>query len=421
MVPLGRMSKWWPRINNFGEWFFLLLIPTQLGKHFWVEWSFVHGIRNDYLVPIIYLADLVWIGWMAGRGREVVAGLGKWRKYWWIGLLIVANILVADNKGAAGYQWLRWGQWLITVVVISNYRSTILEKLKIVIPIWILTESWLGLAQVVNQGSLQGIFYWLGERRFTLATMGIAQMGWDGETILRAYGTFSHPNSLAGFLLVAVISWWKWRGKAPRDWRFWLVMWSGLMGILLSGSRTVWLMTVVIMTDYLIRQKIKKEAWWGYVMMAVLGGLLIVGVIRSDYQLSRFTGGWDKLSWVKRTRLNQTAFKMIKDYPLLGVGLGNFVVKLPDYQTGGNGQPVHNLGLWWWSQTGIAGMIIWGWGLIKLGSKKMIKGDRWLVMVLITVIVTGAVDHYWVTLPQNRWLIAAVIGMALNRVKLKHV
>jgi len=40
--------------------FFLLLatIPIQLGKHFWPDFSFVQGIRIDYLSPTFYLSDL---------------------------------------------------------------------------------------------------------------------------------------------------------------------------------------------------------------------------------------------------------------------------------------------------------------------------------------------------------------------------
>jgi hypothetical protein len=45
----------------------------------------------------------------------------------------------------------------------------------------------------------------LGERYFTISTPGIAKVAMQGKEILRAYGTFSHPNSLAGFYLLQYV------------------------------------------------------------------------------------------------------------------------------------------------------------------------------------------------------------------------
>src|SRR5438105_4334390 len=37
----------------------LFLLPTQLGKHFWPEFSFVQGLRIDYLSPTLYVTDML--------------------------------------------------------------------------------------------------------------------------------------------------------------------------------------------------------------------------------------------------------------------------------------------------------------------------------------------------------------------------
>src|SRR3989344_5909066 len=41
--------------------FFLtvLFLPTQLGKHFWPDFSFVYSLPIDYLSPVIYFWDLL--------------------------------------------------------------------------------------------------------------------------------------------------------------------------------------------------------------------------------------------------------------------------------------------------------------------------------------------------------------------------
>src|SRR5581483_7422034 len=37
----------------------ILFLPSQLGKHFWPTFSYVEGIRIDYLSPTLYLTDVL--------------------------------------------------------------------------------------------------------------------------------------------------------------------------------------------------------------------------------------------------------------------------------------------------------------------------------------------------------------------------
>ena len=71
-----------------------------------------------------------------------------------------------------------------------------------------LASSFLAWGQVFKGGSLGGIFWWLGERSFNLATPGITLAQVGDHLLLRPYATFSHPNSLAGFLLVSLLLLW---------------------------------------------------------------------------------------------------------------------------------------------------------------------------------------------------------------------
>jgi len=224
-------------MKRFWLFTFVLLIPLQLTRHFWPEWSLVMGLRVDYLAVKIYLLDLIWVGMVLSYRKEF---LRKKLEVGMIFLLVVVlvNCLVAEVWQLAVLRWLRIAQAGTVLVIFSKEREYLKEMLKKIIPYWVVVESFLALAQVVKGGSIQGIFYYLGERKFTLSTIGIAQMSLGGEELLRAYGTFSHPNSLAGFLMMSLLLWEKLSGK--KDFRWWVVWWSGVMGIVLAGSRVIW-------------------------------------------------------------------------------------------------------------------------------------------------------------------------------------
>lgn len=411
-------------MERFFTIFWLLLIPVQLGRHFWLSESSVMGIRIDYLSIILYLTDLVWLGWMWTQtrnkkldSRNLINKLFSFQNL--ILLLFVGiNIIFAEAKWIALYRWLRIGQWWMTWGLIRNRkretRNEIKRELGWIVPIWIILEAFLGLAQIVNGGSLNGIWWWLGERRFVYGGIGIAQLSFLGEGWIRAYGTFSHPNSLAGFLLLA---WWWWKKEIrnekleSRVW-YWIVNWSAVLGIILSGSRVVWMLTVgMLIVEEILKTKAKSlKIITGKILLSVGVICLILGVISINYRLSDFVGGWDKDSLKKRELLGLSALRMVKDTPLFGVGAGNFVVALPKYPVGNFYwmQPVHNILLLALSEIGIVGIIILIFNL-QPTIIKLAKNKYWWLWVIVGV--TGFFDHYWLTLPQNSWLLAIILGL----------
>src|SRR5260221_1150 len=58
-------SGTWSLLQNKLFTLFIVLLPVQLGLHFWPDWALVSGIRVDYLAPVIYLTDLIVIALLA--------------------------------------------------------------------------------------------------------------------------------------------------------------------------------------------------------------------------------------------------------------------------------------------------------------------------------------------------------------------
>lgn len=421
-------------MERFFAIFWLILIPTQLGRHFWLRESSVSGVRIDYLSIIFYLTDLLWLGWVIkNKETKKILNPNILNFQNLILLMFVGiNIIFAGAKWVALYRWLRIGQWWLTIKLLSKNKNEIINYLTKIVPWWIIGESFLGLAQIVKGGSLNGIWWWLGERRFTYEGIGIAQFRLFDQAWIRAYGTFSHPNSLAGFLLLA---WWWWKSNLPptpffdktgarinmfKRVIYWIVNWSAVLGIVLSGSRIGW----IVMVGMLIGEeiiKIKNNRVKGTVATVpskIIGKLLlyigiicmVLGVISLNYRISDFVGGWDTDSIKKRELLALSSMKMIIKNPLFGVGAGNFVVNLPKFPVGNFywRQPVHNIFLLVLAEIGILGILILIFNLQSTIIKIMNKRFWWLWVI---VGVTGFFDHYWLTLPQNSWLLAIILGL----------
>ncbi len=397
-------------MERFLTFFWLLLIPTQLGRHVWLNESSVLGIRVDYLSLIFYATDIAWLLWVWTQRKKIKIELNF---FVLIMLLFMGiNVIFAEAKVVAVYRWIRIWQWWLTWQLVILNKLKIKEYLLKIVPWWIVGESFLGLAQIVKGGSINGLLWWLGERRFVYGGIGIAQMRILDEAWIRAYGTFSHPNSLAGFLLLA---WWWFRrqkSKINQVW-YWVVSWSAVLGIILTGSRTVWVMSLGML---IAEQFINKKKFWldkkflGNTFLICGVVMLILGVVSIDYRVSDFLGGWDVSSLQKRELLGVAAVRMIKASPLFGVGAGNFMVSLPKYQVGNFYwmQPVHNIVLLIWSEIGLIGIVMF----LILGAE-MVKKINWRKCwwLLVIVGITGMVDHYWVSLPQNSWLLAIILGV----------
>lgn len=106
---------------------------------------------------------------------------------------------------------------------------------------------------------------------------------------------------------------------------------------------------------------------------------------------------------------------MVREQPLIGVGLNNFISQLPNYwQNIGLTywlQPVHNIFLLVAAETGLLGLAIFLWFLI-LTLKKLLVTNYQLLITLSAILALGLFDHYWLTLQQPQLLFTIVLGLS---------
>jgi O-antigen ligase len=403
----------------------VFFLPSQLGKHFWLESSKVFGIRIDYLSPTLYFTDLLIVILLIVFFADKLIGKRKYTSislkatfYFCILFIFVSmNIFYSASPVISAYKWLK-------VLELSLFSYFVYKVGSLTFRSWIITPLVLSvfyivgieICQLIFQKSLGGVFYLLGERRFYPTTPGIALVTIFGKSVMRPYSTFSHPNSLAGFLLVGLLLY---LASQTSNVKMKLVV-SALIviGILVTFSDTAILTLIVISGLIFIQRKSKFDVLQ---ISKIIVWLVIVSSMLLPFFTSNISTGNLPQSIVRRVQLAVSSGQMVANNPLLGVGLGGFVRTLPNYIFSNDSvwwlQPVHNIYLLLLSETGIVGLTIFLLIIIIILKRfeQLKRTNSYLMFVFLAIIITGFNDHYWITLQQNQLMLALILGLSIRK------
>lgn len=356
------------------------LLPTQLVLHFNSLSSFVYGFRIDYLTPTLYLTDIL-ILLIIFLGYKYLK-INKSFKLYALSYIVfvIINILISTYQISSVYKWSKVTEMILLGIVIYNTKKFDIFK-NFVKPLSysVFITCLLGIWQFLIKGSLGGIFYWLGERSFTFNDPNIAPY---------PYSTFSHPNSFAGFLLVFGIFLLQYKSKFKHKYFWFLTILIGI-NLILTNSLNVYL-TIIL----LIVLKFRSNLAFGF--LPALPAKLGLSFSFSDRFITH------------RLELIQASLKMIKNNFWFGVGLNNFIpnlVKVSNtFVNSWELQPVHNIFLLAFSETGIVGL--YALCLILYGVLTAYN------LPLMAILITGLSDHYWLTLQQNMLFFTYVLTLS---------
>lgn len=421
---------------------FFVLLPTQLGKHFWPNLSIVSGIRIDYLSPTLYVTDVLLILLFASflfryfrsvkdtNGiRNAIAKSGK-KNIFLILILVVfisSNVLFATRPLLTVYGYIKLSEFILLTFYIAKTiksRSQFIS-LSVLFTIGLLFESVLAILQYINQGSLNGIFYFFGERSFTGVTPGIANASINGALVLRPYATFPHPNVLAAYLLVGLVLVWNYIVKNKGMYMQVLggvTLFIGSIALLLTFGRVVillWAFLVVFVLINSFRGKFtsaRTKIFVSFFLCVCVLGMFLLPVTREVINRLDQTSLSDE-SVTERVELLTASWKMIQMHPFTGVGLDNFIPSLAPIQKpmplGLYLQPVHNIFVLILAETGIIGFVLFLWIFVRTiirVNNQPIEIRAILFLLISIIVITGMFDHYWLTLQQGQLLFAVIIG-----------
>ncbi len=359
----------------------LLLLPTQLAFHFWPSFSLIHGLPIDTLAPAIYSTDIA-ILLLLFFSKDKIGAL--YPKLSFLGLILL-NVLFSVSPLLSVYRWLKILEYLLFARLLfkkhPSNNSTISTCLSLGTAV-VVVLAWI---QFFLQSSLGGPGYLLGERTFNTTTPGIAHTFVNSQLLLRAYSTFSHPNSLAGYLLVAgtllvVLN----KKMTPTSL-------MAFITILITFSRTALVSGVILI--FLTVKKSKP------IVNLLVFALLIYTLFITNSPIS-ITSRIDQLKdWGS----------LFVARPL-GVGLGAYQVAVQ------KSIPVHNSVLLLVGELGLPFTCY----LLYFGRNylKHITLDSFFPV--LGILLTSFGDHYWLTLPQNSLLMFVVVGYWVSDVKSHH-
>lgn len=432
------------KISSFFLALLVLFLPTQFGKHFWPDYSVVSGIRVDYLSPTLYITDvIVIILFFFFLVQElVIKNTATFFKKTKVFVLVLAYFFVttlfSKHVSEGLYCFLRLLEFSFVAFYLSKHIKSLhdITKAGIFLAIGTVFESVLAFTQYINQGSVGGLLYFLGERTFTSSTPGIANAAINGQLILRPYSTFPHPNVLAGFLLISmvlILFLLSYQQKRFIKIIFLLGLLFGTVAIFLSLSRVailLWLIILSIAIWAFLKKAIQDRARAKNIFIAVsiLVILTICLVVFPLYpRFAQTTLGEESI--VQRQILISDSLEMIRAHPVIGVGLGNFIPSLVIFQKfislGFYLQPVHNIFLLTAAETGLIGLAILVWFLVMTYKRLLCRVTekhyeknvyRVFLFMLTIVIITGLFDHYWLTLQQGQLLFSLVLGLSWSSI-----
>ena len=398
-------KKVYPQINYGLFFLFCFFLPTQLGKHFFFDFSYIRGIRIDYLAPTIHVTDIIAL-LLILFNVPLFSQLFKKRPLLYAAGIFIITILFAQSPWLGVYRIAKGIEWLGIFAIFSNLKQKDVFLVKgIIISFFAGTIMELSnaLLQLSYKQSVQGIFYWLGERRLSLTNPDVAIATIGGPLFLRPYATFSHPNSMGGFYLLLYFFILVFPGFRALPRVRSVTAFLTMLLVFLSFSKTVIavfvLLNILIFIDVILKGKCR---FCGVTRLIIL--IVIAGVFSASHG--------DPYTIDKRITLVDNALDMIFRHPFVGVGVGNYLLeqaKYTNHYTSFFVQPVHNIVLLFFAETGIVG----GGSILAMFYKQFTKliTHRSFQFCFAAVFLTGMLDHYWLTLQQNFLLSAVVFGI----------
>lgn len=413
--------------NKWSAWtfqLFIFLIPIQTSIFIYSgEWG--RGFVNPYISFFFSVSEALLL--IAGILFAVEHKHQRWRKGGIYFLLLLLCILASAGLSLVlsntddGYlkllSLISLFEYLLIFLLVTNKALKVNQIFKTLT--WAMSlQAILGILQVMFGHSLG--FQFFGEPTLSENTSHIARLSIFGWDLIRAYGTFSHPNILGGFLAISLLGTLLYPPESKKERNGHLIL--QFIGILFTFSRSALLGLIIGIIVLSFRSvsllKTTHSRW------TTRGIFLLVGIEILFIILSRPIPLTEDPAIQSRIQGYQMAKDLILNHPF-GVGWGLETLYLDEVSEVNlkpwDYQPTHNLFLLIWAETGWIGIASFVSLLIysayKLSQHEKILGTKhesgkknFFLAMGFVILCTGLVDHYWVSLEQGRFLAILILA-----------
>ncbi len=221
--------------------------------------------------------------------------------------MLLANLVFSVNPVST----LSWSlHFLLYILFISSFSLVINHKLLVIGLVFAsLFQLVLSIAQVRLDHSIQGPLYYLGERMVSVGQPGVALATFMNEVVLRAYGTFGHPNVLAGWLVITSLITLKLSKNTLLKHGALIIT---IFGVMLTQSRSALLALFGVIIPFYVITRLRQRLIYFVAILTILCGTLFT----NSSTLSRSLD----LSYSERLSLQLISIKTIVNYPVFGTG-----------------------------------------------------------------------------------------------------
>jgi O-antigen ligase len=342
---------------------------------------------------LLFLVALWTIFWWLAAGLPGFAQLRRepMRALWALMLLTLALLGFASNLWAfqriphpevAATNALQLGVSALFALVVACAAPPP-RHIITALMIGLLWNAGLALLQVMNQGSF-GLESF-GERSFEAELSGVSVVMANGVRWIRPYGLLPHPNIFAGFMAITLLACIAWllNRKTINWWAGTSILLFGLFALLLTFSRGAWLgfatgaATILVL---IIRSRLPlPQLEIGITAACTLLVGVVFFLVFQPFLLARAgvtTEAVEQRSVASRVIFASFAMQAVTEFPLLGVGIGNFPWRasyyLMDIPFDMRGDSAHNIYLSAWAELGTIGFIVF-LGAIVAGILAFLK------------------------------------------------
>lgn len=428
---------------------FILLLPLQVHHFFPTISPFLGGKDVGYLHISLYLSDIITaflLTWLIYRHLYISKLRLKtpliWALFAYLAVYILAFIF--SPRGGDWYSFfpllktIQWGliTWYFSLISRDiAYREVILYSLSYSG----LIQSIIGIGQYINQKSLGLSFLW--ESPIGAHVAGVSKTEITGETLIRSYGLFYHPNQFGAFLIVscAATLYILIHTKHIKESAIYSMIFTTLviaMFFTFSRASLLGLFASTAITLSIYGYSVYKKDVVDHVErlrfrnIAILCLIVLTTCTVLTFPLLRARSTLNDKSVTERLDFNANGLRIAESNYITGVGPGyslqeiykNSASELEAWEM----QPPHNYFILTAAEMGIAGLlsVIVLFSLILhrliiyirrgLRENLNVSYATFLISIFTAFLITMMFDHYFYNLQQTQLLFWMTIGLIVG-------